>query len=128
MLALRVVFGMSILLLTAGLAVRLAGRRWSAGERHAVWTVALALSLLLPILLRFEPPVTAGACGWTAERSGRVLTQELAHLRRRDLWWRLAGPLGGPGRGRGDEGRGAGHGGGDSGSESGVEGRVGVYV
>lgn len=58
MLALRVVFGMSILLLTAGLAVRLAGRRWSAGERHAVWTVALALSLLLPILLRFEPPVT----------------------------------------------------------------------
>ena len=57
MLALRVVFGMSILLLPAGLAVRLAERRWSAGERHAVWTVALVLSLLLPILLRFEPPV-----------------------------------------------------------------------
>lgn len=182
MLALRVVFGMSVLLLTAGLAVRLAGRRWSAGERHAVWTVALVLSLLLPVLLRYEPPVAvftgpalevqrmtitvgpagsavdyygaarfvwlmgmagvagwwilgfvrvtgmvasstehstvsgvavrtctglqmpavaagpvillpAGACDWTAERLGMVLTHELAHVRRRDLWWRLAGRL-----------------------------------
>jgi len=41
MLALRVLMGMSALLLAAGLAVRLAGRRWSAGDRHAVWTVAL---------------------------------------------------------------------------------------
>ena len=182
MLALRVVFGMSVLLLTAGLAMRLAGRRWSAGERHAVWTVALVLSLLLPVLLRYEPPVAvftgpalevrrmtitvgpedrsidylgylrmgwlagmglvagwwllgfvrvtgmeasstehstvagvavrtctglqmpavaagpvillpAGACAWTAERLEMVLTHELAHVRRRDLWWRLAGTL-----------------------------------
>lgn len=182
MLAIRVLLGMTALLLAAGLTVRLAGRRWSAGERNAVWTVALVLSLLLPVLLRYEPPavsfavpmmevqritisvgpddrsidyrglirmawllgmagvsgwwllgfvrvtgmvasstehstyagvavrtcsglkmpaVAAGpvillpeaAAEWPAERLEMVLTHELAHVRRRDLWWRLAGTL-----------------------------------
>ena len=182
MLALRVLLGMSALILAAGLAVRVAGRRWPAGERNAVWTVALVLSLLLPVLLRYEPPVVSfsapvvevqritisvgqedrtfdylgllkgiwllGAAGvagwwivgfarvtgmvassvehstyrgvavrtcislkmpavaagqvillpeaaseWPAERLEMVLTHELAHVRRRDLWWRLAGTL-----------------------------------
>jgi TonB family protein len=47
---------MTVLLAVAGAVGRMAGKRWSAGERHAVWTVALALSLLLPVLLRYEPP------------------------------------------------------------------------
>jgi len=182
MLALRVLMGMSALLLAAGLAVRLAGRRWSAGDRHAVWTVALVLSLVLPVLLQYKPPAVtlsaqvlevqritisvgpedssidyrglvrwawmvgmAGVAGWwllgfvrvtgmvasstehstysgvavrtcsglkmpavaagpvillpeaaaewPAERLEMVLTHELAHVRRRDLWWRLAGTL-----------------------------------
>lgn len=178
MLAIRVLIGMSLLMLTAGLAGRLAGRRWSAGERHAVWTVAL----VLPVLLRYEPPAVVftgpvmevqrmtitvgpedrsfdylgaarfvwllgmagvagwwllgfarvagmvasstehstfsgvavrtcaglkmpavaagpvillpeGARDWTAERLEMVFTHELSHVRRRDLWWRLAGTL-----------------------------------
>ena len=182
MLALRCLLGMTLLVLAAGLAVRLAGRRWPAGERNAVWTVALVLSLLLPVLLRYEPPVVSfsapvmevqritisvgpedrtvdywgllkaiwllGAAGvagwwmvgfarvtgmvassvehstyrgvavrtctglnmpavaagpvillpaaaseWPAKRLEMVLTHELAHVRRRDLWWRLAGTL-----------------------------------
>ncbi|MBI2687885.1 MAG: TonB family protein [Acidobacteria bacterium] len=182
MLALRCLLGMTVLLLTAGLVTRLAGRRWSAGERHAVWTISLILSLLLPVLLRYEPPavtfsgpvremqritisvgpddrpvdyggmvkwgwylgmagvagwwllgfvrvtgmvasstehstyggvavrtcaglkmpaVAAGpvillpesAADWPEERLEMVLTHELAHVRRRDLLWRLAGTL-----------------------------------
>jgi len=33
------------------------------------------------------------AAEWPAERLEMVLTHELAHVRRRDLWWRLAGTL-----------------------------------
>ena len=183
MLALRCLLGMTVLLSVAALALRLAGRRWSAAERHGVWTVALLLSLLLPVLLRYEPPVVtfaspavmevqrmtitvgpedrrvdyrgalqwawllgmAGVAGWwllgfvrvtgmvasstehstfqgvavrtcaglrmpavaagpvillpgsasdwPEERLEMVLIHELAHVRRRDLWWRLAGTL-----------------------------------
>jgi TonB family protein len=175
---------MTVLLGVAGVAVRMAGRRWAAGERHAVWTVALVLSLLLPLLLRYEPPrvvltgpvlevprmtitvgpeegaraidylgwarlvwlagmgcvagwwvlgfvrvtgmvasstehstyrgvavrtcaglampamaagpvilLPAGAGSWPEERLAMVLEHELAHVRRLDLWWRLAGTL-----------------------------------
>lgn len=184
MLILRVLLGTTALLLAAGAATRLFARRWSAAERHAVWTVALVLSLLLPILLRYEPPVAvlsgpmldvqrltitvtpdapraainyesllryawlaglsavaawwllgfvrvtgmvasstehstyggvavrtcaglrmpavaagpvillpASAADWPAERLEMVLSHELAHVRRRDLLWRLAGTL-----------------------------------
>lgn len=182
MLAIRCLIGMTALLGTAALATRLAGRRWTAGERHAVWTAAVILSLLLPALLRYEPPATvyagpvveiqrvtisvgpddrtidyrgllrwawlAGMGGvgvwwllgfvrvtgmvasskeyttyagvavrtcaglrmpavaagpvillpesaenWPAEQLKIVLEHELAHVRRRDLWWRLAATL-----------------------------------
>ncbi len=182
MLALRCLMGMTVLLGCAGLVVHLAGRRWAAAERHAVWTVALVLSLALPVLLRYEPPAVvlsgpvlevqkitisvgpedravdyaglgrwawiAGMAGvavwwllgfvrvtgmvasstehstyagvavrmcaglkmpavaagpvillpatadeWPAERLEMVLDHELAHVRRRDLWWRLVGTL-----------------------------------
>ncbi len=56
MLELRVVLGMTLLTVCAALLLRLFGRRWSAAERHSVWSVALLLMLLLPLLLRFEPP------------------------------------------------------------------------
>lgn len=183
MLVLRVLIGVTVLLLAAGAATRLFARRWSAAERHAVWTVALLLSLCLPVLLRYEPPVAvlsgpalemqrltitvgpdapasvnyesliryawlaglasvaswwllgfvrvtgmvassmehstyggvavrtctglrtpavaagpmillpASAAQWPAERLEMVLRHELAHVRRRDLLWRLAGTL-----------------------------------
>jgi TonB family protein len=183
MLVLRVIIGTTALLLAAGAATRLFSRRWSAAERHAVWTVALILSLSLPLLLRYEPPVAvlsgpvlevqrltitvtpdapraidyaallryawltgvasvaawwllgfvrvtgmvasstehstyggvpvrtcaglrmpavaagpmillpASAADWPAERLEMVLRHELAHVRRRDLLWRLAGTL-----------------------------------
>jgi Zn-dependent protease with chaperone function len=183
MLVLRVLIGTTALLLAAGAATRLFARRWSAAERHAVWTVALLLSLALPVLLRYEPPVAvlsgpvlevqrltitvtpeaprtidyaallryawltglasvaawwllgfvrvtgmvasstehstyggvpvrtcaglrmpavaagpmillpASAAEWPDERLEMVLRHELAHVRRRDLLWRLAGTL-----------------------------------
>lgn len=184
MLIIRVLIGTTALLLAAGAATRLFARRWSAAERHAVWTVALLLSLSLPVLLRYEPPVAvlsgpalevqrltitvtpdsprpginyetllrytwltglgsvaawwllgfvrvtgmvasstehstyggvpvrtcaglrmpavaagpmillpASAADWPEERLEMVLRHELAHVRRRDLLWRLAGTL-----------------------------------
>ena len=184
MLIIRVLIGTTALLLAAGAATRLFARRWSAAERHAVWTVALLLSLALPVLLRYEPPVAvlsgpalevqrltitvtpdsprpginyetllrytwltglgsvaawwllgfvrvtgmvasstehstyggvpvrtcaglrmpavatgpmillpASAADWPDERLEMVLRHELAHVRRRDLLWRLAGTL-----------------------------------
>ncbi len=187
MLELRVVLGMTLLTVCAGLLLRLFGRRWSAAERHSVWSVLLLLMLLLPLLLRFEPPTVvfrgsaqevqrfvvwvgstespqpslpwptatflstlwlSGALGvagwallgfvrvagmiaaskehsihagtavrtcaglhmpavaagpvillpessatWRPERLEMVLAHELAHVRRFDLWWRLAGTL-----------------------------------
>lgn len=59
MLAVRCVLGMTVLLAVAGAAMRLSGGRWAAKQRHAVWTVALVLSVLLPVLLRYEPPAMA---------------------------------------------------------------------
>jgi len=182
MLELRCLLGMTVLHLAAGVLMKALGRRWSASQRHAVWTVVLFLSLSLPVLLRYEPPavvltgavvemqkitITVGPedrmidyglylrwawllgvagvfgwnllgfvrvtgfvasstehstyCGvavrtcaglktpavaagpvillpesegtWPDDRREMVLTHELAHVRRRDLWWRLAGTL-----------------------------------
>ena len=174
---------MLVLRVLIGTTARLFARRWSAAERHAVWTVALLLSLALPVLLRYEPPVAvlsgpvlevqrltitvtpeaprtidyaallryawltglasvaawwllgfvrvtgmvasstehstyggvpvrtcaglrmpavaagpmillpASAAEWPDERLEMVLRHELAHVRRRDLLWRLAGTL-----------------------------------
>ncbi len=56
MLELSVVLGMTLLTLCAAAVVRLFSRRWSAAERHSVWSVTLLLVLLLPLLLRLEPP------------------------------------------------------------------------
>lgn len=53
----RCLIGTTVLFAVAGLVNRLAGRRWSAAQRHAIWTVAMVLALALPLLLRWDPPV-----------------------------------------------------------------------
>jgi TonB family protein len=187
MLELRVLLGMTLLTVSAAVVMKLSARRWSAAERHSVWSVTLLLVLLLPLLLRLEPPAVvfrgstqevqrfvvwvgsaeapqpsiawpstkllaalwlSGALGvagwwllgfvrvagmvaaskehsthagvavrtcaglrmpavaagpvillpeasaaWPLARLQMVLAHELAHVRRRDLWWRLAGTL-----------------------------------
>ncbi|MCU0689652.1 MAG: AIPR family protein [Phycisphaerales bacterium] len=57
MLELRCLLGMTVLLGAAEVVTRLAGRRWAAAERHGVWVGAVVVGLLLPLLLRLEPPV-----------------------------------------------------------------------
>jgi TonB family protein len=57
MLELRCLLGMTVLLGAAEVVTRLAGRRWAAAERQGVWVGAVVVGLLLPLLLRLEPPV-----------------------------------------------------------------------
>ncbi|MBM3768223.1 MAG: M56 family metallopeptidase [Acidobacteria bacterium] len=57
-LAIRCIVGMTILLLAAGLGSHLLRKRLSASQRHVIWTAAMVLSLLLPVLLQWTPPAT----------------------------------------------------------------------
>jgi len=57
-LAIRCIVGMTILLLAAGLSSHLLRKRLSASQRHVIWTAAMMLSLLLPVLLQWTPPAT----------------------------------------------------------------------
>lgn len=70
MFALRCLFASTMLLAAAGGIIQVCGRKWSASRRHAIWSAALLIAVLCPLLLSIRLPEAAMIKPFTGAVSG----------------------------------------------------------